>query len=33
MMKRMCFWGRIKADKIEEYKASHRNVWPEVLAE
>jgi len=32
-MKRMCFWGRIRADKIEEYKESHRNVWPEVLAE
>jgi L-rhamnose mutarotase len=32
-MKRMCFWGRIRADKIEEYKDSHRNVWPELLAE
>jgi L-rhamnose mutarotase len=33
MIKRMCHWGRIKADKIEEYKASHRDVWPDVLAE
>lgn len=32
MMKRMCWWGRIKPDKIEEYKESHRVVWPELLA-
>ena len=31
-MKRTLFWGRIKADKIEEYKESHRHVWPELLA-
>ena len=32
MIKRMLFWGRIRADKIEEYKESHRNVWPELEA-
>ncbi len=31
-MKRTLFWGRIRADKIEEYKESHRQVWPELLA-
>ena len=29
--KRMCWWGKIKEDKIEEYKESHRVVWPELL--
>lgn len=32
MIKRMLFWGRIRPDKIEEYKESHRNVWPELEA-
>lgn len=32
MTKRMCWWGKIKPEKIEEYKESHRAVWPEILA-
>lgn len=31
-MKRMLVWKRIRADKIEAYKESHRQVWPELLA-
>jgi len=31
MIIRMCWWGKIKPDKIEEYKESHRVVWPELL--
>ena len=29
--KRMCWWGKIREDKIEEYKESHREIWPELL--
>jgi L-rhamnose mutarotase len=32
VMKRMLFWGRIRPDKIEEYKKSHNPVWPELEA-
>ena len=30
-MKRVAFLLRVKKDKIEEYKAHHRSVWPEML--
>jgi L-rhamnose mutarotase len=29
--KRVCFQLRVKKDRIEEYKARHREVWPEML--
>ena len=32
-MQRIAFQLRIKADKIEEYDETHRNVWPELLQE
>lgn len=31
-MKRVGFLLKVKEDKLEEYKAYHRAVWPEVLA-
>jgi L-rhamnose mutarotase len=31
-MKRVGFLLKIKADRLEEYKAHHRAVWPEMLA-
>lgn len=30
-MRRVGFVLKVKKDKIEEYKARHRNVWPEML--
>jgi len=30
-MKRMAFQLKVRADKLEEYKAHHKNVWPEML--
>ncbi len=30
-MKRVGFLLRVRPDKIEEYKAHHRHVWPEML--
>jgi L-rhamnose mutarotase len=30
-MKRVGFLLKVKADKIEEYKKHHENVWPEML--
>jgi L-rhamnose mutarotase len=29
--KRVCFQLRVKTDRIEEYKARHQAVWPEML--
>ena len=29
-MKRVCFLLRVRRDKLEEYKAAHREVWPEM---
>ena len=29
-MQRVCFLLRVKKDRLEEYKAAHRNVWPEM---
>ena len=30
-MKRVGFLLKVKQDRIEEYKAHHRNVWPDML--
>ena len=30
-MRRICFLLTIRADKLEEYKARHRAVWPEMI--
>lgn len=32
MTQRVCFRLRINPDKVEEYKARHAAVWPEMLA-
>lgn len=29
-MQRICFLLKVKPDKIEEYKARHREVWPDM---
>jgi L-rhamnose mutarotase len=29
--KRVCFHLRVKKDRLNEYKARHREVWPEML--
>jgi L-rhamnose mutarotase len=31
-MERVCFLLRVRADRLEEYRARHREVWPEMLA-
>lgn len=31
-MKRIGFLLKVKADKLDEYKEHHKNVWPEMLA-
>src|SRR5437762_5601228 len=31
-MKRICFILHVKPDRLEEYKARHRTVWPEMLS-
>ena len=30
-MERVCFLLRVRPDRIDEYKARHRAVWPEML--
>lgn len=30
-MQRVCFLLRVKADRLEEYRDRHREVWPEML--
>ena len=30
-MQRVCFQLQVKPDRLEEYKARHRAVWPEML--
>src|SRR5664279_2835633 len=30
-MKRVCFVLQVKPERVEEYKRSHREVWPEML--
>ena len=29
-MERVCFLSRIRSDRLEEYRARHREVWPEM---
>jgi L-rhamnose mutarotase len=31
-MQRICFVLQVKPERLEEYKARHRSVWPEMLA-
>ena len=31
-MERVCFAGRIRPDRLDEYRARHREVWPEMTA-
>lgn len=31
-MQRVCFVLQVKPDRLDEYKARHRAVWPEMLA-
>jgi L-rhamnose mutarotase len=30
-MERVCFLFRVRADRLDEYHARHREVWPEML--
>ena len=30
-MERVCFLLRVRPDRLDEYKARHRQVWPEML--
>lgn len=30
-MERVCFLLRVRPDRLEEYRARHREVWPEML--
>jgi L-rhamnose mutarotase len=30
-LQRVCFLLNVKPDKLEEYKARHREVWPEMI--
>lgn len=30
-MQRVCFLLKVKSDRLEEYKAVHKAVWPEML--
>jgi L-rhamnose mutarotase len=30
-MERVCFLLRVRADRLDEYRARHRAVWPEML--
>ncbi|HLR93945.1 MAG TPA: L-rhamnose mutarotase [Jiangellaceae bacterium] len=30
-MRRVCFTARIRPDRLEEYRARHQQVWPEML--
>jgi L-rhamnose mutarotase len=31
-MERVCFYVRVRAEKIDEYRERHKAVWPEMLA-
>lgn len=31
-MERVCFQVRVRADRLDEYRARHRAVWPEMRA-
>ena len=30
-MERVCWTMRVRPEKLEEYKARHREVWPDML--
>jgi len=30
-MQRVCFQLRVRSDRVDEYRARHREVWPEML--
>lgn len=30
-MERVCFLLRVRADRLDEYRARHREVWPDML--
>jgi L-rhamnose mutarotase len=32
-MERVCFVGRVRAERLAEYRERHLRVWPEMLAE
>jgi L-rhamnose mutarotase len=31
-MERVCFLGRVRAERLAEYRARHERVWPDMLA-
>src|SRR5213078_1471043 len=31
-VERVCFLARVRPDRLEEYRAAHRRVWPEMTA-
>ncbi len=31
-MQRVCFLARVRPDRLAEYRAAHREVWPEMTA-
>jgi L-rhamnose mutarotase len=31
-MERVCFLGRVRAERLEEYRERHDRVWPDMLA-
>ena len=31
-MERVCFLGRVKAERLAEYRTRHERVWPDMLA-
>ena len=31
-MERVCFLGRVKPERLAEYRARHERVWPDMLA-
>jgi L-rhamnose mutarotase len=31
-VERVCFLGRVRAERLEEYRKRHEEVWPEMLA-
>ena len=31
-MERVCFVGRVRAERLAEYRERHGKVWPEMLA-
>jgi L-rhamnose mutarotase len=31
-MERVCFVGRVRKERLTEYRERHERVWPEILA-